>query len=218
MIKNYVDLGTGRHKIMDLPRSMYAVYFSTQDAMVHEAQKLRLKLSVEDLHAMENDQNVNFYSIRSYDGAPYVMIKTVDDAVQWCRGAGAVRPIGYIPQIVTFVVTKELGIAADMACVGMVKQKGKYYNIYDLPHGFVYYGDMDLSYAGLTQLPDMRGVTVHGNYDVSGNRLVSLNGAPWTVDGDFIVMDNENPYIFRKLPQFTKIGGKFCSDCNRNGR
>lgn len=212
MLQNYPGLGVGRHKIMDLPRSMYAVYFSVNDAMVRESHKLQLRLRVEDLHATEEANNVNFYSIRSYDGAPHVMIKTLNDAVVWCRGVHGSRPAEYIRQIVTFIVQKDLDVMGDMACTGIIKQKGKYYNIYDLPKNFIYNGSMDLSYAGLTQLPDMRTVTIHGDYDISGNRLTRFEGAPLKVDGDFIIVDNENPYLFRNKPQFTKIGGAF-----RNG-
>lgn len=220
MTQNYNGLGIGRHRIMDLPRSMYAVYFSTTDAMLYEAEKLQLKLNPEDVEAIENRPNVNFYSIRSHIGEPCVMLKVEDDAVQWCRGANAKRPTYFMRQIVAFIVTKKFGVEGDMACTGIVEQNGKYYNIYDLPKGFVYRGDMDLSYAGLTQLPDMRTITIKGDYNISGNDLRHLTGAPAVVEGDFMVLDNANPYMFKDKPnpQLTRIGGLFCNSFYPNGR
>ena len=220
MTQNYDGLGIGRHRIMDLSRSMYVVYFSTTDAMLYEAGKLQLKLNTEDTGAIENRPNVNFYSIRSHVGEPCVMLKVEDDAVQWCRGVCAKRPVEYIRQIVTFIVSKRLDIAGDMACTGIVKQNGKYYNIYDLPKSFVYRGNMDLSYAGLVKLPDMRTVTIKGDYNISGNDLRHLTGAPAVVEGDFIVLDNKIPYLFKDkpAPQLTKIGGKFFNSYYPNGR
>ncbi len=220
MTQNYNGLGIGRHRIMELPRATYAVYFSTTDAMLAEANKLHLKLTTEDAHAIDETSNVNFYSIRSSIGAPLVMLKVQDDAVIWCRGDRAKRPVDFTRQVVSFIVTKRFGIKGDMACTGIIEQKGKYYNIYDLPKGFIYRGNMDLSYAGLTQLPDMRTVTIRGDYNISGNDLQHIIGAPAVVEGDFIILDNANPYLFKDKPnpQFTKILGKFRNSYYPNGR
>lgn len=209
MVQNYNGLGMGRHRVMELPRSCYAVYFSDADAILAEAKKLHIKLSAEEAHSFENAANMNFYSIRSYDGAPHVMLKVVDDAVQWCRGVYAARPDNYMRQVVTFIVKKQFDIAHDMACTGIVRQHGKYYNVYDLPNGFVFHGDMDLSYAGLRHLPDMRSVTIRGNYDISGNALRSFAGVPKEIYGDFYANDNEIPYMLKERPKFCAIHGKF---------
>lgn len=218
MTQNYNGLGIGRHRIMELPRAMYAVYFSTTEAMLAEANKLHLKLNAEDARALDGMPNINFYSIRSHIGEPCVMLKVEDDAVQWCRGAHAKRPVNYVRQVVSFIVTKKFDIAADMACTGIIKQNDKYYNIYDLPKGFVYRGNMDLSYAGLTKLPDMRTVTIKGDYDISGNDLQHIAGSPAIVEGDFIIKNNAVPYLFKDKPMFTKIGGKFYNYFYPNGR
>lgn len=208
MLQNYTGLGTGRHRVMDLPRSMYAVYFSTTDAMLREANKLHIKLNAEDAHAIDNTNDVNFYSIRSYNGAPCVLLKTQNDAVQWCRGENAKRPANYMRQIVTFIVKKQLLVAADMACTGIVSQNGKYYNVYDLPHGFIYNGNMDLSNVGFRYLPDMRTVIIKGDYNISGNALCSYEGIPQEVFGDFYGYDSG----LKGKPIFCKIHGKFYGD------
>ena len=128
MTQNYNGLGVGRHRIMDLPHSMYAVYLSTVDAVLNESNKLHIRLNVDDVCAIENNANVNFYSIRSHDGAPHVLLNVQNDAVQWCRGLYAGRPANYMPQVVTFIVKKQFDIAYDMACTGVIRQNGKYYD------------------------------------------------------------------------------------------
>ena len=209
MAQNYTGLGAGRHRVMDLPHSCYVVYFSDCDAMLAEANKLHLRLSPADAHSFENATGMKFYSIRSYDGAPHVMLKVADDAVQWCRGMRAMRPTHYMRQVVTFIVRKQFDVAHDMACTGIVRQNGKYYNVYDLPNGFIFHGDMDLSYAGLRHLPDMRSVTIRGDYDISGNSLMSYAGVPKKIYGDFYSYDNARLVAH---PKYCTIRGKFYND------
>lgn len=209
MVKNYSGLGAGRHHIMDLPRSMYAVYLSSADAVSSEAGKLNIQLKAGDVQLVENTQNVNFYSIRSYDGAPHVLFRVENDAVQWCRGLGGGRPANYMAQIVTFIVQKQFDIARDMACTGIIRQNGKYYDVFDLPHGFVFNGNMDLSYAGLRHLPNMRSIIIKGDYDISGNALLSYAGVPKEIYGNFYANNNEIPYMLKERPKFCAIHGKF---------
>lgn len=209
MTQNYNGLGVGRHRIMDLPHSMYAVYLSTVDAVLNESNKLHIRLNADDVCAIENNANVNFYSIRSHDGAPHVLLNVQNDAVQWCRGLYVGRPANYMPQVVTFIVKKQFDVARDMACTGVIRQNGKYYNVYDLPHGFVFSGNMDLSYAGLRHLPDMRSVIIKGDYNISGNALISFAGVPKEIYGNFYANNNEIPYVLKERPKFCAIHGKF---------
>ena len=211
MVKSHNNLGAGRHRIMDLPRATYAVYLSDSDALRYEADKLDMVLNRNDVYACGHIENVNFYSIRSCDGAPHVLLKVANDAVQWCRGMGATRPAQYMRQVVTFIVKKRFGIDADMACTGIVRQKGRYYNVYDLPRGFIYYGNMDLSNAGLSKLPDMRTVTIKGDYDISGNSLLSFTGVPHEIFGDFYFYDNAFRYELSGRPAYCNIHGEFHS-------
>ena len=96
-----------------------------------------------------------------------------------------------------------------MACTGIIRQKDRYYNIYDLPRNFTFWGNMDLSYAGLRQLPDMKGATIHGNYDISGNFLLGFSGVPSIIDGDFIMKNIKNPALVGRKPQYTIIRGNY---------
>ncbi|MEZ0260038.1 MAG: hypothetical protein ACAH80_03465 [Alphaproteobacteria bacterium] len=51
-------------------------------------------------------------------------------------------------------------------------------------------GDLDLSGRGLTELPDLSNTAVGGNFNISNNRLESLQGCPKTVVGNFDASGN----------------------------
>lgn len=59
-------------------------------------------------------------------------------------------------------------------------QDGLKYNLYDLQKyaNFVIEGSLDLSNMGLTELPNLAGVEIRGDFDCSHNNLTSLRGAP----------------------------------------
>lgn len=198
----------GHDWIMKLPHSMHGVRFSNLDALKRDADSLCLVLSKSDIESF-GTKGVVFYALSAYDGTPCVMMKAVDNSIQWCRGAHAKRPLNYMKQVVEFIVTNELDVGADMASTGIVRQGERYYDVYDLPRGFIYNGDMDLSYAGLRRLPDMSTVTINGNYDISGNSLMFYDGAPRVVEGNFYVRNNEFRNRLQSKPLGTKIGGKF---------
>ena len=204
------SFGVNVERIMNLPGGMYAVRLLTKNAAWRETQKLNLHIShLEVLHSMDNTE---YYSLRTNDDHARVMLMVKNGAVQMCRGLNRLRPASYMNQIVAFIVDCGFGIDADMACTGLIRQKGRYYNIYDLPQNFIVSGNMDLSYAGLDKLPNMKGVTIKGNYDISGNSLIGFFGAPSVVYGDFIVNHNGFPNVLRQPPKYTTIYGKFINN------
>lgn len=198
----------GHDWIMKLPHSMHGVRFSNLDALRRDANILNLFLPKSDIENFGKD-GIEFYAVSAYDGSPCVIMKSVNNSIQWCRAAHANRPVNYMKQVVEFIVRGDFGIDADMAATGVIRQGGKYYNVYDLPKGFIYNGDMDLSYAGLYRLPDMSTVTINGNYDISGNSLHRFEGAPRVVEGNFYVLNNEFQNRLQLRPLNTKIGGNF---------
>jgi hypothetical protein len=198
--------------VMDLPGGMYAVRLTGKTAAWRESQKLNLRISHLDiLDSIDTDE---YYAIRTRDGHACVMFRVHYNTIYMCRGMNRMRPIKYTNQIVTFIVESGFDIAADMACTGLIRQNDRYYNIYDLPQNFVVHGNMDLSYAGLRYLPNMKGMTIRGDYDISGNCLVGFSGVPSVVEGDFIIRHNRFPNLATKRPQYIKIGGNFITDFN----
>ncbi|GAB5388629.1 MAG: hypothetical protein Alpg2KO_15970 [Alphaproteobacteria bacterium] len=51
-------------------------------------------------------------------------------------------------------------------------------------------GDLNLAGAGLTSLPDLSMVEVEGSFNLTGNKLTSLQGCPRKVGGDFAISGN----------------------------
>ena len=196
--------------VMDLPGGMCAVRLLGHNAAWRESQKLNLRISHFDIKELM--QTNEYYAIRSANGHANVMLRVHDNAVYMCRGMNKMRPTACMPQVVAFIVNSGFDIAADMAGAGLIHQNSHYYNIYDLPQNFIVSGDMDLSYAGLTNLPNMRGMTIRGNYDISGNYLVGFTGVPSVVYGDFIIKNNYLKKFTMKRPQYITIHGRFIND------
>ena len=208
MTQNYINIGAGRERIMDLPNAMFVVHFSNTHSMLKEAHRLGIFLHKDDAHSMEYSLNVDFYSIRSHDGQPHVLLKVENGAVQLCRGVNLTRPKEYMAQVITFIVKKQFDIAHDMACTGIIRQDGQYYGVFDLPKGFVVRGDMDLSYAELEHLPNMDSVTIRGNYNVNGNPLKSLDGIPKEIYKNLYLQGGIGPDVVRTLPPYCRVHGK----------
>ena len=199
---------------MNLPGGMYAVRLLGKTAAWRESQKLNLRISHLDiLDSMGTDE---YYAIRDANGHACVMLRVHYNSIYMCRGVNKSRPTNYMPQVISFIVNSGFDIAADMACTGLIHQNGRYYNVYDLPKNFIVQGSMDLSYAGLQHLPDMKGVTIRGDYDISGNCLVGFSGVPSFVGGDFIVRNNRFPNVTKKRPQYITICGKYINESIHN--
>ena len=91
------------------------------------------------------------------------------------------------------------------------EQAGRIYNLYNMPKGFVIEGDLDLSWKGLAELPDLSEVVIEGNFECHNNQLTSLKGAPELVGGAFNCRNNQLTSL-EGAPQ--TVGGKF--DCSEN--
>lgn len=72
-------------------------------------------------------------------------------------------------------------------------------------------GDLDLSGLNLEELPDMSKMVVHGDFDCTDNRLISLKGSPKKVGGSFMCYNNELSDL-EGSPQ--EVGGSFM--CGHN--
>lgn len=203
MQRHNINFAPNERYIMPLARSVSAVQLLSSVAIQNEKRELGIFVGPQD------EPNIKYYSLRSPKANPLVLLLVRDNAVIWCRTAYARRPIKYISSIVEFIIKQKFDIAADMASAGLVRKNGIYYNVYDLPRGFVYDGNMDLSNAGLVKLPDMSTVTILGDYDISGNYLVSLYGCPKKVGGDFYAYDNQPPKYMQHPPRKVVIGGSY---------
>lgn len=191
--------------VMGLSRKVRAVRLLTADALGSVKKALHIYAKLYDIYT----PGVKMFALLSKDDMPLVLIVVKNNAVVFCRAAYAKRPKDYVGQVVEFIVRQDFDVAADMGGAGIVRQKGNYYNIYDLPQNFVYNGNMDLSYAGFVRVPTMTSVVIRGDYDVSGNQLISLYGAPKAVTGNFYAINNKYPKHTRNKPRNTIIGGHY---------
>ena len=198
------DVGSDKMYVMGLARSVSAVQLLTADAVKSDKRDLGIFLGWHDPLGLNK-----YYSLRSKENKPLVLLVVRDNAVIWCRGANAKRPKPYMSSVIEFIIRQRLGVAADMAGAGVVCKNGAYYNVYDLPKGFVYNGNMDLSYAGLVKLPDMSTVTIKGDYKISGTNLISLYGCPKIVTGNFYAYDNRPQKYTQQRPRNVIIGGRY---------
>ena len=111
----------GHDWIMKLPHSMHGVRFSNLDALKRDARLLNLSIPRSDFENFGKD-GMDFYAISAYDGNPCVIMKMIDNSVQWCRGVNAKRPFGYFKQVVEFIVRSNFGVSSDMASTGVIRQ------------------------------------------------------------------------------------------------
>ena len=72
-----------------------------------------------------------------------------------------------------------------------IYQDGIRYNALYLPKDFVIKGDLDLSYMGLTKLPDLSTIRVKGSFYCNDNYLTTLYGSPAEVERNFFAGNNK---------------------------
>lgn len=139
----------------------------------------------------DNRDDIILYSLRDVKGKPHVTIEVRNGQVCQCKGKNNTKPKEkYLSYIREFVKHSGFEISGDIKYLGIFKQDGQYYDLYNLPKGFVYNGTLDLSCLGLEKLPDLSGVEVTGSFICRENSLESLEGAPYKVGGSFYCNSN----------------------------
>ncbi len=194
----------GTEPVMKLSGGMEIVKLTTTEALDYEGEYMGHCVGKGSYDEGVEDGRIKIYSLRDENGEPHVTFEvrvnqeTGKEEIYQCQGKGNKAPVERYRQYVQeFVRAKEFDIARDHANIGLIKQydketnKEQYYDIYHLPKGFVVEGDLDFSGQGLTELPDLSGVIVKGDFDCYNNQLTSLEGAPQTVGKDFFCSDNQ---------------------------
>ena len=164
--KMYQESLSGTKFIMDLPNGMKAYQLITSQALDFEGKYMGHCIGQGSYDKFVSDGSIKIYSIRDSNGEPHATLEVRGQDVYQCKGKGNRTPVQrYIPTVQGFVEAQELEIKHDLKNVGLIKQDGKYYSIYDLPDGFVVEGDLDLS--GM----DLKGVNL--NIKVTGTLNLS---------------------------------------------
>ncbi len=203
----------GVQHIMDLPNGMVAYQLMTPDALDFESDYMGHCVGRGAYDADVASGRTKIYSIRDEHGEPHVTLEVRGTEVHQIKGKQNSAPVRkYVPAVVKFIESQHLEIVNDLKNLGLIRQDGKLYDIYNLPKNFVVKGDLDLSDMELTELPDLSTVTVLGKFDCSNNQLTSLTGAPESVGGYFVCNHN-------KLTSLTgapeSVGGDFFCSYNQ---
>ncbi len=196
---------------MNLPNNMTAYKIEYNNHLIGIKRQLRITLPTG--YERVDNSNIRYYYIADRNGTPRVLIGKAKHGVFFCRGYTNTRPTQYVPQIITFIIRNNFNIVGDIGAIGIVRQHNQYYNIYDLPNGFVFHGDMDLHGCNMQNLPNMESVSIIGNFNCSDNKLTNYNGAPRHVSGNFYAYNN-TPNLLHQRPG-TKIDGKFYNEQTR---
>ena len=178
----------GTQFIMDLPNGMRAYQLMTPQALDFESEYMGHCVGRGGYDKDVTNGSVKIYSIRDNNGEPHATLEVRGQNVFQCKGKGNKTPVQrYIPSVQHFVEAQKLEIMHDMKNIGLIKQDGKYYSIYDLPNGFVVRGDLDLSgmdladvnlnikVTGKLDLAKAKNIKLHPKTDFSGTKDVNLS-------------------------------------------
>ena len=125
---------------------------------------------------------------------PHATLEVRGTKVYQCKGKSNKAPIRkYVPAIKHFIESQHLEFVHDYQKLGLLKQDGKLYDVFDLPKDFVVKGDLNLRGMDLTELPDLSTITVNENFNCGHNQLTSLAGAPKSASR-YIFGELEKPY------------------------
>ena len=201
----------GVQHIMDLPGNMAAYQLMTPDALDFESEYMGHCVGKGSYDAGVESGKTKIYSIRDEHGEPHVTLEVRGTEVHQIKGKQNKAPVRkYVPAVQKFIESQKFDVVNDLKNLGLIRQDGKLYDVFNLPKNFVVKGDLDLSDMGLTELPDLSTVTVLGNFECDHNQLTSLAGAPKSVGGDFWCSNNQLTSL-EHAPE--SVGGDFyCSD------
>ncbi len=198
--------------VMELPGNMAAYKLTTSAALDFEGEYMGHCVGRGGYDDGVADGTMQIYSIRDERGEPHVTFEVHGNSIKQVKGKQNKRPVAkYMPAVKAFVQVNNFDIDGDATNTGLIKQGGKYYDIFHLPRGFVVNGNLDLSDMDLTELPDMSTVSVTGDFYCDDNQLTSLAGAPQSVGGGFYCGNNQLTSL-AGAPQ--SVGGGF--DCCNN--
>lgn len=203
----------GVKHIMDLPNKMVAYQLLTSEALDFESEYMGHCVGKGGYDTGVKDGSIKIYSIRDEHGEPHATLEVRGTEVHQVKGKSNKAPIRkYVPPIKHFIEAQHFDIVSDYQKMGLIKQDGKLYDLFNLPIDFkVVKGNLNLGSLDLTELPDLSAVVVNGGFWCSNNQLTSLQGCPKRVGGGFWCGENQLTSL-AGAPQ--SVGGDF--SCSNN--
>ena len=172
----------GAVHVMDLVDGLSAYQLTTPEALDFESEYMGHCVGKGGYDKGVKDGTTKIYSIRDERGEPHCTIQVNGNNIMQIKGKQNKAPIRkYVPAIKMFIEQTKLNPEHDLKNIGLIKQDGKLYDVFNLPKNFVVKGDLDLSRMELEKLPDLSTVTVMGIFNCSKNKLIDLTGAPKSV-------------------------------------
>ncbi|MBO5705045.1 MAG: hypothetical protein J6R99_03445 [Alphaproteobacteria bacterium] len=143
-------------------------------------------------HIFKTELN-KIYSVRDKYGIPHATLELCRNHVINCFGKDRQKADVHVASLIKkFILECGWAVFPHVAKdLGLIYLNNCLYDINNLPRNLTVKGDIDLSGRDLTQLPDMSGLRIVGDFIVSNNKLKNLDGSPHCVDGDYMCDFNE---------------------------
>lgn len=136
---------------MKLSNGLSVYKLTTKEALDYEGEQMGSCIGKGEYDIDVETGLSDVYSIRDEKGESHVTFEIRNNSVFECKGKKNIRPVEkYIPSVQEFVKAKNFSIRKDIGNVGLIKQNGIYYSIYQLPDRFnienpqIEFSDMDL--------------------------------------------------------------------------
>ena len=189
-LKNVYRDERGEEEIIQFADGMKIVRLFTPEALDYEGTKMGHCVGSGNYDRGVEEGSIQIYSLRDKWDNPHVTFEVRGKDIKQCKGKENCRPVRkYAPYCQFFVSQNGLNLCDDMRQLGLIKQDGICYDLYELPENFVIKGNLDLSRMGLEVLPDLSQLVVEGDFNCSGNGLRNLKGSP-RVKGQIIARWN----------------------------
>lgn len=176
----------GAVHVMDLCDGMSAYQLMTPEALDFESEYMGHCVGKGGYDEGVKKGTTKIYSIRDERGEPHCTIEIRGNDIEQIKGKQNKAPVHkYVSAIKSFIEQKNFNIERGLRELGLFKQEGKLYDLFNLPKNFVVKDNVNLINLGLEQLPDLSTVTIEGGFYCGFNKLTSLKGAPRLLKGDF---------------------------------
>ncbi len=191
-LEEQLKLQQGIEFITNLTNNYKVVRLLTPEALDAEATHMRHCIGDGTFDERITDKETVIYSIRDSENKPHVTLEINNNKICQCTGKNNKRPIPkYIPYVLELLEKLNLNLTIKTAKIGIIRNEGVYYNLFDLPNEFVIKGDLDISEMELSKLPNLSHVIILGNFTCAGNQLHDLTGSPREVHGFFDCSRNQ---------------------------
>lgn len=161
--------------IKTFPDGAQIIHLLTPNALDAESRAMRHCVGLGAYDDKLASGAFHYYSLRVPSGktAATLEVAVKTNTLLQCKGRNNKPPVSkYMPYIQRFVQERNFSLKEIPYYTGLIKADGRYYDIRNLPDGFTYQGDLNLSHADIETFPE--NATIHGILDLRYSRIRSL--------------------------------------------